>query len=171
MPIGACGWIGGELAMTRHHRRTALICLLVRLGRQRDSDLWTIRCRDEHGRRTCMLVHLTAVGVSITTPAGGALQLTPLQIGRLRAALRDAALTFEQLSGTGVFSAPVPSPRAEITQSPQRPSASPRRVLGRLAARPSVAELAARLTVSALSELEDDHDHSDSAPPRSGVDA
>jgi hypothetical protein len=169
-PVGPRGRIGGDGSMTRHHRRMPLVSLLARLGWQRDPDLWTIPCRDEHGRRTRVLVHLTAAGVSITTPAAGALQLTPLQLGRLRAALRDAALSFDRLSGAERPSTPAASSRAQTTwSSPARPPVPPRRVLARTAARPSVAEIAARLTVSALSELEDDHDHSDSTPPRSGV--
>jgi hypothetical protein len=156
--------------MTKHHRRTPLVCLLARLGWQRDPDLWTVRCRDEYGRRTCVLVQLTTAGVSITTPTDEALQLTPLQIGRLRAALRDAALSFDRLSGTEHPSTPAPSSRAQTTRSSltTRPTTR-RRILARMATRPSVAEIAARLTVSALSELEERHDHSDSAPPRPGV--
>lgn len=156
--------------MTSHHRRTPLVWLLARLRWQRDPDLWTVRCRDEHGRRTCVLVHLTAVGVSITTPSAGALQLTLLQLGRLRAALRDAAMSFDRLSGTGHSSTLAASSRAQTTRSsPTTPPIPPRRVHARMAPRPSVADIAARLTVSALSELEADHDHSDSAPRSPGV--
>jgi hypothetical protein len=46
--------------MATHQRMMPLLCLLVRLRWQRDPDLWTVRCRDRHGRRALLRVHLTA---------------------------------------------------------------------------------------------------------------
>lgn len=85
--------------MAKRHRTTPLLRLLGRLGWQRDPDLWTVHCRDGHGRRARILVHLSVAGVCLTVPDHGPLQLSVLQAGRLRAALRDAFLGLEHLAG------------------------------------------------------------------------
>ncbi len=85
--------------MAQRHRTTPLLRLLGWLGWQRDPDLWTVHCRDGHGRRARILVHLSAAGVYLTVPDHGPLQLSALQAGQLRAALRDAFLSFERLAG------------------------------------------------------------------------
>jgi hypothetical protein len=156
--------------MTTHQRTTPLIRLLSRLGWQRDPDLWTIPCRDEGGRRAAVLIRLTGSGVSITTPTSGPLRMTPMQIGRLRAALRDAALSFDRLSGTGHRSPATSSSRPDAAVPPSVTSpTAPRRIRARIAARPSVGEIAARLALTALSEQEAHHDHSDATPRSPGV--
>ncbi|MGH3872974.1 MAG: hypothetical protein ACRDSR_15955 [Pseudonocardiaceae bacterium] len=125
--------------MAQRHRTTPLLRLLSRLGWQRDPDLWTVHCRDGHGRRARILVHLSATGVCITVPEQGPLQLSGLQAGRLRAALRDAFLSFERLAGTDRIRHTKPA-----TSPPTRPPSSRRRVAVPIPARPSVAELRLR---------------------------
>jgi hypothetical protein len=77
----------------QHHRRMPLIQLLMRLGWQRDPDSWTVPCRDVDGRRARLLIRLAPAGITITPTAPGPLRLTPLQVGRLRGAARDAIQT------------------------------------------------------------------------------
>lgn len=85
--------------MARRHRTTPLLRLLGRLGWQRDPDLWTVHCRDGHGHRGRILVHLSAAGVCLTVPGHSPLQLSAWQAAQLRLALRDASLSLVQLAG------------------------------------------------------------------------
>jgi hypothetical protein len=71
-------------------RASLFVGLLTRLGLRRDPDLWTVRCRDERGRRAHLQVRLTAEGVTLVSSSPGPWPLTPLEVGRLREALRDA---------------------------------------------------------------------------------
>lgn len=80
-------------------RRTPLIALLGRLRWQRDPELWTVPCRDEHGRKAVLSVEIHTSGVVIRASTPGAVALPPLMIGRLRAALRDAVVAHAVLSG------------------------------------------------------------------------
>lgn len=82
--------------MSRRHRRRGavpLVSLLARLGWQRDPVGWTISCRDRNGRRARLCVRLDGRGVTV-----GGWALTPLQVGRLRAALSDATTTYALLN-------------------------------------------------------------------------
>ncbi|MGH3829347.1 MAG: hypothetical protein ACRDRS_02680 [Pseudonocardiaceae bacterium] len=45
--------------MAAHQRTMPLLRLLARLGWQHDPDLRTVRCRDGHGRRARLRVHLS----------------------------------------------------------------------------------------------------------------
>ncbi len=128
--------------MAKHHRTTPLLRLLGRLGWQRDPDLWTVHCRDGHGRRARILVHLSAAGVCLTVPDHSPLQLSLLQAGRLWIALRDAFLSLERLAGPDGLSAMAKSQRT--TPPPVRPPGPRGRVAIRIPARPSVAELRLR---------------------------
>jgi hypothetical protein len=83
--------------MTR--RRVPVLAILGRLGWQPDPDGWSIRCRDLTGRRMRVEVSVTARGVALTTTRPGGYVLKPLQVGRLRAALRDAAFAHARLGG------------------------------------------------------------------------
>ncbi|MGH3906909.1 MAG: hypothetical protein ACRDTE_22415 [Pseudonocardiaceae bacterium] len=74
----------------RHRRRTPLIRLLARLGWQRDPDLWTVPCRDPHGRRATLLIQLSPFGITPAATAQGPRYLTGLEVGRLRGAACDA---------------------------------------------------------------------------------
>ncbi|HEY6422353.1 MAG TPA: hypothetical protein VIY28_03720 [Pseudonocardiaceae bacterium] len=102
--------------MAKRHRTTPLLHLLSRLGWQRDPDLWTVHCRDGHGHRARILVHLSAAGVCLTVPDHSPLQLSALQAGQLRAGLRDALLSLERLVGPDGLSTWAESQRT----SPQR---------------------------------------------------
>jgi hypothetical protein len=53
-------------------------------------DEWSISCRDLAGRRTDVTVFVSSDKVVIVAPPGEAAVLGPLDVGRLRAALRDA---------------------------------------------------------------------------------
>ncbi|PPK70851.1 hypothetical protein CLV40_10137 [Actinokineospora auranticolor] len=51
-----------------------------------------VPCRDQAGHRGHLEVTAVDNGVVLRTPDAGLVHLTPLHIGRLRAALRDAVL-------------------------------------------------------------------------------
>jgi hypothetical protein len=53
---------------------------------------WQISCRDIASRRRDMTVFVSQGHVVITVPPGEAAVLSPLEVGRLRAALRDAVV-------------------------------------------------------------------------------
>lgn len=137
--------------MNARRRTLPLIRLLARLGWQRDPDGWTVPCRDGHGHRARLRIGLTETGVVITSSTPGPWRLTPLQVGRLRAGLRDAVISLGELSGDAVVA------------SPPRPAdpAVPRRLV-RLdpLCRPAVADITAHVAVSASQIREVDHaDH------------
>lgn len=129
--------------MAGHRRRMPLVALLIRLGWQRDPELWTVHCRDSHGRRTRLLVQLTATGIALTVPGVVSLHLEALQIGRLRAALRDAVCSLARL-GTAVNSSDMPS--GSSSPPPVRPSTTRQRIEFTRPTRPSVAQLTARFS-------------------------
>ena len=127
--------------MAKRHRTTPLLRLLSRLGWQRDPALWTVHCRDGYGRRARILVHLSAAGVCLTVPEHGPLQLSAWQAGQLRAALRDALLSFARLAGpNGLAERATPT-----APPPARPPSCRQRVPLLIPARPSVSEIAVRL--------------------------
>jgi hypothetical protein len=59
-------------------------------------DEWSISCRDLAGRRTDVTVFVSSDKVVIVAPPGEAAVLGPLDVGRLRAALRDALVAVAQ---------------------------------------------------------------------------
>jgi hypothetical protein len=133
--------------MAAHQRVMSLLCLLIRLGWQRDPNLWTVLCRDGHGRRACLRVRLTATGVSIEVPSPGPAHLDSWQAGQLRVALRDADLCFGELAG------PEQHRIGCSCSDPARllPGNPPARQRVRLLpppARPTVAQIAHRLAMS-----------------------
>lgn len=132
--------------MSRHQRGTPLSRLLRRLRWQRDPDLWTVPCRDDHGRRARLAVHLTSHGLTVTASTAGPVELAPLEVGRLRAALKHALLDFDRLSSEDCGRA------APVRESIPRP-----RVRRRLPPRPSVADIAARVSAP-QNGREVDHD-------------
>ena len=143
--------------MAARQRKMPLLCLLIRLGWQRDPDLWTVRCRDGHGRRARLRVRLTATGVSIEAPLPGPAQLDSWQVGQLRVALRDANLCFSELAGPEQhrtsFSCPDPA-----RLLPGNPPVRQRVQLLPSPARPTVAQITHRLAMSSTPEPEYDHD-------------
>jgi hypothetical protein len=55
----------------------------------------TLACLDNTGRRTELLIALDRQRLVLAQPYGVAIVLTPLQAGRLRAAIRDLVLSAE----------------------------------------------------------------------------
>lgn len=55
-------------------------------------DEWSINCRDLAGRRRDVTVFVSSDKVVLVAPPGEAAVLGPLDVGRLRAALRDAVV-------------------------------------------------------------------------------
>lgn len=53
---------------------------------------WTVNCRDVEGRRRDVQVFVRQGRVVVVAPPGETAVLSPLDVGRLRAALRDAAM-------------------------------------------------------------------------------
>jgi hypothetical protein len=143
----------------KHHGRTPLLGLLARLGWQRDPDLWTVRCRDQRGRRVRLIVALSATGIALASTSPEGVELTPLEVGQLRGALRDALLTLDRLAGGQQLGV-----RARIRrrEQPLTAAGAPRtrqRVRLDHLSRPSVAEIVSRLGSSPTFDLEVDHEH------------
>ena len=125
---------------SRHRRSTPLIRLLVRLGWQRDADLWTVPCRDLHGRRARLLIRLWPSGITITANAQGPLYLTALEVGRLRGAAHDAIRTCGLLTDPAESPPHTAAPTAQLDQPPAQ-----REVIRvERATRPTVSGLRAR---------------------------
>ncbi|MFF5987711.1 hypothetical protein [Prauserella flavalba] len=55
-------------------------------------DEWAISCRDLAGRKRELTVFVSSERVVLVAPPGEAAVLAPLDVGRLRAALRDAVV-------------------------------------------------------------------------------
>ncbi|WP_197320193.1 hypothetical protein [Saccharomonospora sp. NB11] len=55
-------------------------------------DEWAVPCRDLAGRRRELMVFVNAGRVVLVAPPGEAAVLNSLDVGRLRAALRDAVM-------------------------------------------------------------------------------
>lgn len=53
---------------------------------------WLISCRDTAGRRRDVIVFADAGDVVVVSPPGETAVLSPLEVGRLRAALHDAVV-------------------------------------------------------------------------------
>ncbi|WP_285606549.1 hypothetical protein [Actinokineospora globicatena] len=68
--------------------------LLSRWGGSPGPDAWSIPCVDRSGGRASITVTIAPDGVVVTSSTPGPWLIHPLRVGRLRAALRDAALTF-----------------------------------------------------------------------------
>lgn len=59
-----------------------------------ERDEWSVGCRDLAGRRRDLTVFVgTDDKIVLVAPPGEAAVLGPLEVGRLRAALRDAVVT------------------------------------------------------------------------------
>ncbi|WP_236789444.1 hypothetical protein [Amycolatopsis sp. GM8] len=53
---------------------------------------WTVSCRDLAGRKRDLTVFISSDRIVVVAPPGEAAVLEPLDVGRLRAALRDAVV-------------------------------------------------------------------------------
>lgn len=60
---------------------------------------WSITCRDVAGRRRDLTVFVRQGRVVLVAPPGETAVLAPLDVGRLRAALRDAVVDASQSEG------------------------------------------------------------------------
>jgi hypothetical protein len=130
---------------SRHRRSTPLIRLLVRLGWQRDPELWTVPCRDLDGREAQLLIRLSPSGITITTTAAGPLHLTTLQVGQLRVAAYDAIQTCGLLTTSGQAESPPGGGRAAVPSAPLARTPTRREVVPyERPTRPTVPELCAR---------------------------
>jgi len=133
--------------MSRHRRQLGLLAILERLGWQRDPELWSVPCQDGHGHRVQLSVRLGVGWVTLDHPDIGLLYLRPQQVGKLRGALRHALLDLELFGGADL---PAPTPRFErASDAGADPPSRVRVVFGRPPTRPTVADIAARLAVSA----------------------
>ncbi|MQA10136.1 MAG: hypothetical protein GEU98_16600 [Pseudonocardiaceae bacterium] len=56
-------------------------------------DEWSISCHDLAGRKRDLTVAVSRGRIVVVAPPGEAAVLAPLDVGRLRAALRDAVLS------------------------------------------------------------------------------
>ncbi|XVS62091.1 hypothetical protein ACQPYE_27990 [Actinosynnema sp. CA-299493] len=122
-----------------------MLRLLIRLGWQHDPATWTVRCRNRSGRRARLEIHVAATGISIDGIHADQLVLTPLEVGRLRAALRQALLAFDRLAGHDTQ--PDHTLVTPVTSS--MPTELPHsRARVRLSARPTVTAIRTRLAVS-----------------------
>ncbi|APU19360.1 hypothetical protein [Actinoalloteichus sp. GBA129-24] len=54
---------------------------------------WSVNCRDVAGRKRDLTVFVNDGQIVIVAPPGETAVLAPLEVGRLRAALRDAVVT------------------------------------------------------------------------------
>lgn len=82
-------------------RRLSVLAVLSRLGRPHDRYTWTISCHDARERRARLHVGLTPAGVTLTATGPGPITLTPMEAGRLRAAVREAISTHAPLATPG----------------------------------------------------------------------
>lgn len=57
---------------------------------------WSVSCQDLAGRKRDLTVSVSHGRVVVVAPPGEAAVLAPLDVGRLRAALRDAVLMASQ---------------------------------------------------------------------------
>lgn len=78
-------------------RRSPIASLLRMVSRPQAEKQWRVRCRDQHGRRATLLVQLGDDGVELQASAPGRLTFALLDVGRLRVALREAAVEYSEL--------------------------------------------------------------------------
>lgn len=85
-------------------RGLSVLAVLFRLGRPHDRYTWTISCHDVRERRARLYVGLAPTGVTLTASRPGPITLTPMEAGRLRAAVREAISTHAPLAAPGARS-------------------------------------------------------------------
>lgn len=59
-------------------------------------DEWSVSCQDLAGRKRDLTVSISQGRVVVVAPPGEAAVLAPLEVGRLRGALRDAVVAAER---------------------------------------------------------------------------
>jgi hypothetical protein len=62
---------------------------------------WLVSCRDLAGRRRDVTVFVSSDKIVLVAPPGEAAVLAPLDVGRLRAALRDAVVAVGEATDPG----------------------------------------------------------------------
>jgi hypothetical protein len=110
--------------MSRHQASVPLLSILLRLGWLRDSNTSTTRCLPGRRRNSTPEVRPGYGCVTLEAPSIGLVYLSPLRVGRLRAALKDAVLDLDRLSGDDAFegrSRGIPTPPRETGSPPRRP--------------------------------------------------
>ncbi|MCC8245050.1 hypothetical protein [Saccharothrix luteola] len=145
--------------MSRHRQGRAVLSLLIRMGWQHDPASWTVRCKDRNGRRARLAIHVATTGISIDGIHTDQLVLTPLQVGRLRAALRQALLAYDRLAGSDT------QPERTVA-APPTPAAPPNRIRVRPAARPTVSAIRARLAAPTTPDVQEVSDEQLRTRPR-----
>lgn len=145
--------------MTQHRKGNVVLRLLIRMGWQQDPALWTVRCRDRDGRRARLAIRLAATGISIDGTHADQLVLTPLEVGRLRAALRQALLAFDRLAGCDT------QPEHTVTAPPKSPKPLDR-VRVRLSTRPTVSAIRAGLAAPPTPDVQETSDEQLRTRPR-----
>lgn len=87
--------------MWRRNRRRSVLAVLARISLRHDHYTWTIPCRDAWGKRAQLNVGLAPDGMTLAITRQGPITLTPLQAGRLRAAVREAIHAHAPLATPG----------------------------------------------------------------------
>jgi hypothetical protein len=95
--------------MRHHFRKRPQLSMLMRLGWRRRPASPVSEGRFDEGRQANVVVRLGRGCVAVEGTSFGPVYLSPLQVGRLRAALRDAAT---QLAGPGSRSCAAADPLA-----------------------------------------------------------
>lgn len=125
----------------RHHQATVL-SIFSRLGWRCRTATRPIRCRDGAGLRSTLAVRTGNGYVALESPTLDIVYLSPMQVGQLRGALRNALIDLDVLGGEyAEDNAEVPGARHTTLPSRLR-----RMVSLRQRTRPSVAEIVARVT-------------------------
>jgi hypothetical protein len=101
--------------------------------------------------------------VTMEGPALGLVYLTPLQVGRLRGALRAAGLDLDLYGGHGLPARPTPAP-APDPDDVSIPAQTRRSIPLHPPARPTVADIASRLLAMAKQRDLDDQSTVDGTP-------
>lgn len=78
--------------------RFSVLSLLAKVPAEASRHSWTVRCRNENGRRSQVHVTVRESGPCVVLDGGTVLAFDPLSAGRLRAALRDALDAYGRLS-------------------------------------------------------------------------
>lgn len=114
----------------RDRRSVPLLELLADLWLRRDGRRWIVHGHDEHGRSASIRVHFDERGVALIPSSPGGIVFAPLQVGRLRAAIRDAIESIDQPTAAARHIANTPVPRPVAKRWPPSPQPRGRAVLG-----------------------------------------